>query len=432
MWVELLIIVLLILANGVFAGAELAVISIRKTRLQELVDQGSSRARDVQVLRTQPERFLATVQIGITVVGATASAFGGASLAQHLVEPLRRMGLERSAEGAAFALVVAFVSYLSLVLGELVPKSLALKYSEGYGLVVAKPLRGLSWLGQPLIWLLTQSSNVVLKAFGDRTTFTESRLSPEELQQLVEEAARVGTLNPKAGEIASRAFDLNDLRVSEVMVPRQAIVALPSSANADEVKQLLLEHGHSRMPVYEGTVDNVVGYVTAKDLLSLVWERALIVLNDVVRPAYFVPETKRAVEALQELQAQRIQLAIVIDETGGVSGLVTVEDLVEEVVGDIFGEHDRVPETIRREGNGAFLIQATTPIREVNRALATELPEGEGFTTLAGLVLRELGRIPGVGTRVALPDGSHLEVVDASPRRVRTVRLYKADVRRKT
>ncbi|MFL5357600.1 hemolysin family protein [Archangium sp.] len=416
---------MLILANGVFSGAELALLSVRKTRLRELLEEGNRSARAVQALRDDPERFLATVQIGITVVGATAAAFGGASIAQRLVGPLTRLGLEAVlAQQLAFAGVVGLVSYLSLVLGELVPKSLALRYSEGYALFIARPLKGIAWLIQPLVWFLTASSNVLLRFFGDRTTFTESRLSPDELQQLVEEAAKAGTLDPRAGEIASRAFEMANLPLSAVMVPRSRMVALRRHASAEEIKQVLLEHGHSRMPVYEGTIDNIAGYIIAKDLLGVAWEGALIVLEDVMRPAWFAFESMRAIDAMKELQRRRMQLAIVVDERGGVAGLVTVEDLVEELVGDIASELEKTEELIRREGPTTAVVQGTAAIRDVNRALGLELEEGQGWSTMGGLCAVKAGSIPQKGTKLTLEDGTVLEVLDASPRRVRSVRIH--------
>ena len=282
---------MLVLANGILAGAELAIISLRKTRVNELVESGSRAARAVSGLRENPDRFLATVQIGITVVSATAGAFGGASMAQPLAAVLQGFGLSaQTSAKVALALVIVLISYLSLVLGELVPKSLALRFSEGYALFIARPLLGVSWVVQPMVWLLTASSNLILRFFGDKTNFTESRLSPDELQQLVEEAAKSGSLDPRAGEIASRAFDLGNIPLSAVMVPRSRMVALRRHASPEEIKQVLLEHGHSRMPVYEGSLDNIVGYVIAKDLLGVAWEGPLIVLEDVMRPAWFAFE----------------------------------------------------------------------------------------------------------------------------------------------
>ncbi len=416
---------LLVLANGVFAGAELALLTLRKTRLRELLDAGSGAARVIMALRANPERLLATVQIGITVVSASAAAFGGASLADPLAGLLTGLGLSAAvAERVAFALVVGFVSYLSLVLGELVPKSLALRYAEQYALFIGRPLYGLAWLMRPLVWLLTASSNLLLRFFRDRTTFTEARLSPEELQQLVEEAAKTGSLDPRAGEIASRAFDLTELLVTAVMVPRSRIVALRRHSGAEEIRRVLLEHGHSRMPVYEETLDEVVGYVIAKDLLSVAWEGNLIVLEDVLRQPYFAPESMRALDVLKELQRRRMQMAIVVDEHGGVLGLVTMEDLVEELVGDILSETETPEEFIRHEGPGTAVVLGTASLREVNRALGLELEEGEGYSTVGGLCSARSGDIPEPGTRLTLEDGTVLEVLDSTPRRVRTVRLH--------
>ena len=380
----------------------------------------------MQALRDNPERLLATVQIGITVVGSTAAAFGGASIAQRLKGPLESLGMspQRSDE-VAFALVVGLVSYLSLVLGELVPKSLALRFSESYALLIGRPLYGLSRLMKPIVWFLTFSSNVVLRLFGDKTSFTESRLSPDELQQLVEEAARSGSVHPRTGEIASRAFELAELTVVDVMVPRTQVSALRRHATPEEVRRKLLEEGHSRMPVFEGDVDHIVGYVVAKDLLSFALEQQLILLEDVLRPAYFIPEAMRALDALQQMQVRRLQLAIVVDEQGGLVGLVTMKDLVEELVGSIGSENDAPTEHIRPQPDGTLLVDAALPIREVNRALESlELPEGDSWSTVGGLCMSLAGAIPTAGMRFTLTDGTVLEVTEASSRRVKQVRIH--------
>ncbi|AGC46538.1 CBS/transporter associated domain-containing protein [Myxococcus stipitatus DSM 14675] len=417
---------LLVLANGVFAGAELAVISLRRTRLKELVEQGSSSAKAVEALRADPERFLATVQIGITVIGATAAAFGGASIANRLAPLLANLGLPaETADEVALAGVVVIVSYLSLVLGELVPKSLALRAGERYALLIGPPLRGLSWLMRPVVWFLTASSNVVLRLFGDKTNFSESRLSAEELQALVEEAAKQGSLDPRAGEIAARAFEMGELTVGELMVTREQIIALRRHASAEEIRQTLLEHGHSRMPVFEGTMDNIVGYVIAKDLLGVAWEGHLIVLEDVMRPAFFLVETMRAMDALKELQRRRMQLAVVVDERGGVVGLLTIEDLVEEMVGDILSESETPEELVVRESPVAAVVQGSAAIRDINRELGLDLDENQDYSTVAGLSIALAGgAIPEPGTKLQTKNGLELEVLEATPRRVRTVRIH--------
>jgi putative hemolysin len=402
---------------------------VRKTRLAQLVDEGRGSARAVKRLRDAPERFLATVQVGITIVGSTAAAFGGAALAGRLAPYLARVPVVRDhAEPVALSLVVAIVSFLSLVLGELVPKSMALRSAERYALLVGRPLLALSALARPVVWLLTAASNAVLRPFGDRTTFTEARLSVEELEQLVDEAGKAGALDAPTAEIASRALAFRDLTASDVMVPRARIVALPKTAGPDELKRRLLEEGRSRMPVYDGSLDEIVGYVVAKDLAAMAWERQLIVLDDLVRPVLFVPETAKAVHVLRELQRRRAQLAMVVDEHGGVAGLLTLEDLVEELVGEIVGERDEPEALYQREPGGTALVRGDAPIRELNRALELDLPEGEGFTTVAGLCIALAGTLPERGSRLRAPDGTQLEVLEASPRVVRVVRLWPLSV----
>ncbi len=422
--IELAVILALVAANGVFAGAEIAIIALRKTRLAQLVEEGRASARAVKRLRDEPERFLATVQVGITVVSATAAAFGGAAVASRLAPGIRRIPpLEPWADQIALAIVVAAVSFLSLVLGELVPKSIALRASERYALLVARPLLGLSGVARPIVWLLTQASNLVLRPFGDRTTFSESRLSVEEIEQLVDEAGKAGALDAPSAEIASRALAFRDLTAGDVMVPRSRVVALPRDAPPEELKRLLLEEGRARMPVYEGTLDDVVGYVMAKDLAAMAWERHLIVLDDLLRPVHFVPATARAVQVLREMQRRRTQIAVVVDEHGGVAGLLTLEDLLEELVGDILGEQEQPVALFQREADGSALVRGDAPLREVNRALALDLPEGEGYSTVAGLCIALAGAVPQRGARLRAPDGTDMEVVDASPRVVRLVRL---------
>jgi len=358
------------------------------------------------------------------VIGATAAAFGGATIAVRLEPLLARAPLVAPyAEQVAIALVVALVSFLSLVLGELVPKSLALRSSERVALAVARPLLALSFAARPLVWLLTGASNLVLAPFGDRTTFAESRLSPEELSQLVEEAARSGSLDAKAGEIASRAIAFAGLTAGDVMVPRNRIVALRRDAPEEELRRVLLEEGHARVPVYDGNLDEVVGYLVAREALALVWERGLVVLDDLVRPVHFVPETARAGQVLHELQARRTHLAIVVDEHGGVAGLLTLEDLLEELVGEIVGEAADEQPWVVHEPGGTALVRADAPLREVNRELSLHLQEADGYSTLAGLCIALAGGIPAPGARLAAPDGTALEVVEATPRQVRRVRL---------
>lgn len=421
---ELLIIIGLLLANGLFSGAEIAVLSIRKTRLQEFVRRRDRRALAVKALRDQPERFLATVQIGITVVGTAAAAFGGAKVAVSIAPLFETLGLGTYSDEIAFGVVIALISVLGLVLGELVPKSLALRFSDQYAFMVARPMLSLARVMAPLVWFLTAASNLVLRFFGDRTTFTEARLSKDELQQLVEEAAKTGSVDPRASEIASRALGFGEVSVAEVMVPRNRVVALRRGAPADEVQRLILEQGHSRMPVHDGNMDNIIGYVVARDVLALAWEKGLILLEDILRPPYKVLESTRAVDLLRDMQRHRTQMAVVVDESGGLAGLVTIEDLIEELVGDIFSEDD-VPESfVTREPGGTAIAQGWAPVRKVNRDLHLDLPVGRDQTTIAGLCMSLAHAIPQAGEKLTTSDGTVLEIVEASARRVRKVRIH--------
>jgi putative hemolysin len=421
---ELLIVLALVLANGLFAGAEIAILSVRKARVLDRARAGHRGALAVQALREAPERFLATVQIGITVVSSAAAAFGGASIAASLTPMLERLGLGVHAHQAALAIVVVSISFLSLVLGELVPKSLALRYSDTYSFLVSRPLLRLSQIARPLVWFLTACSNLVLRLFGDRTSFTEARVSRDELQQLVEEAAQAGSVDAKSSEIASRALELADVTVSEVMVRREEVVAIGRRASAEEVRRVLVEAGHNRVPVHDGDLDRLVGYVVARDLLAAAWERGPIAVDDLVRPLFVVPLMARASVVLREMQARRVQIAAVVDEHGGTAGIVTLVDLVEEVIGDVAYEDEDPEQLVQPESDRTALVAGWVPIRKVNRALGTALPIAREHTTMAGLCLALALTVPPAGARLQAPDGTTLEVVDASPRRVRMVRVH--------
>ncbi|MCK6522182.1 hemolysin family protein [Myxococcota bacterium] len=411
------------LLNGVFSGAEIAVLSLRKTRLAELLEQGSARARAVDSLRRDPERFLATVQIGITVVGASAAAFGGASFAERLAPSVAAVPtLAPYADQIAFSIVVALVSYLSLVLGELVPKSLALRNAEGYALLIAPVLSGISRIATPIVWVLTESSNLVLRVFGDRTTFTESRLSREELQQMMEEAGSAGSVAPEVSEIASRAIDFDDLDAYDVMVPARNIVALDRQASLAEVARVAREHTHTRVPVFEGHPDNITGFINLREVLAVGLQEGKVDLGKLMHPIPFVAENMAAHAVLNELQAKRSYLAIVVDEQGSVRGMITMEDLLSELVGEMISETDRPKAHIRREDDGSYTLLGSTPVHEANRTLAFELPEGEGWSTVAGLCIELAGRIPAQGAVLTTEDGVVLEVVEATPRGVKVVR----------
>lgn len=421
---EILVVLALVLANGLFSGAEIALLSVRRTRVDELVSQGRWGARWVYDLRARPESLLATVQVGITVVGSTAAAFGGAALSADLQRSLEPW-LGSRAEPVSFVVVVGAISYLSLVLGELVPKSLALRHAETYALVVAPMLAALAFGARPLVWLLTTSSNLVLRWFGDQTSFVESRLSSEELRQLVDEAASAGTVDEDAGDIAGRALALSDLVVSDVMVPRSELITVPRDVTPEALATLTARVGHSRLLVHGADGDDLIGYVHVRDALAQVVRTGSGDLSAAIHAVSFVPTSLRATTLLRTLQSQRQPLAVAVDEAGTVRGLVTLEDLLEEIIGDLLSERERAREWIRPDGVGRWVVDASAPIRDVERELGLTLPEATNSTTLGGLVTERAQRIPEVGARLRL--GSlEVEILEATRRKLKRVRLEHA------
>jgi putative hemolysin len=419
---ELAVILGLTLLNAFFSGAEIALISVRKSRLEELAEKRQRSARAALALRRNPEQLLAAVQVGITVVGATAGAFGGAVLERPVAAALERIGAGAWAEQIALAIVVAGISFLSIVIGELVPKSLALQASERVALFVAPPLLAFARLVKPVVWFLTAASNLVLRPFNDRTTFSEGRLTAEEIRDLMHEATVAGTLDAATGEIATRAIELGKLRVQAVMIPRSRITWISSTTSAEQIRRILQEKTHTRYPVHGATQEQVLGYVTARELYAQLLAGEVDV-SKIVREVPLFPEQAAAIDALRALQTSRSQIGLVFDESGSISGLVSVEDISEELVGEIFAEHE-VPEVaVREEGPGTFLVRGSTPIHEVNRATHFELPEDPRWSTLAGLLIQIAGTFPERGEHLQMEGGVEAEVLEAIDRRITLVRL---------
>jgi putative hemolysin len=424
LWQELGIILLLTMLNGVFAGAELAMLSVRKTRLQELAEEGSRPARAALRLRKTPENLLATVQIGITVIGATAAVFGGSRLEAPLAKFLSRFGLGGAAESVAFVLVISLVSYLSLVVGELVPKSLAIRAPERFALAIAPGLRWLSVIVRPIVWFLTVSSNALLRPFHDSTTFSESRLSPDELQQLLEEAAASKVLDENIGEIASRAIDLARLKASALMVPRGKIISIDVAATQSQILSALHARPHARYPVYESEEEKVIGYVLSREIYEAVAKGALNI-RQLVRPVSYFPETTRAIEVLRSLQAAKRQLGLLVEEQGGIAGLITIEDIVEDVFGDVLEEHETTHTSVWPDvAEGTLIALGEAPLHEVSRELDVDLVEGTTATTIGGLVSAKLGRMPIKGEKVRVHARVEIEVLEATLRGAVKVRVH--------
>lgn len=428
-WFEVVLIFFLILANGFFAAAEIAVIATRKTRIDSLVEKGIRSASVVARLKDDPDRFLATVQIGVTLVGTLASAIGGAAAIQFLkplIESLPLPLVSRWGESIAILLVVLPIAYLSLVFGELVPKSLALRFSERIAILVARPIDLLSRLTSYLVKILTASSNAVLWLFGGKDAGGASFISEEEVKSLIREGAAKGIFDETEKELIHSVFEFVDTPVKAVMVPRTEIHAVDIKMPADEILKSFAESGFSRIPVYEGEMDRVIGILYNKDILRALQEKGEFRAPDLLHPPFFVPSTLPISQLLRELQRRRSAIAMVVNEFGEVEGLATLEDLLEEIVGEIRDESDREERgPVERLPDGSMVIQGSALLKDLKSDYGLPFEESADYLTLAGFVLAKLRRIPRGGERVE-HEGYRLTIVDMEGRRIVKVKLEEA------
>lgn len=438
-WFEVLLILFLILANGFFAGAEIAIISSRKSRIKHLLERGDKRAEVVHRLQSEPDNFLATVQVGITFVGMLAGAVGGATAIEALKPFLQKVPvgfIQKGSAPIAITIVVLITSYLSLILGELVPKSLALRFSEPIALSVGRPIQALSKLSFILVKFLTKSSSLFLKPFGKMPPPEGAFVTEEEIKILLREGGEKGIFEKSEQELIHSVFEFVTTTVKEIMIPRPKIKAIAIDTPIDKAVDFVIECGFSRFPVYEGSLDDIKGILYEKDLLEINVSRRDVSLKDLIRPVYFVPETKKIDTLLRDLQRRRMHMAIVINEYGSAEGLVTMEDIIEEIVGEIEDEYDFEDRPVKILKDGSMIIDASLPIRDLIDQHHLAIEESEEYETLAGLVLSLLQRMPRGGEIVRYGDYK-LTIVDIEGKRISKVKLekvveVKSEVRSKT
>ncbi|MEU8413065.1 hemolysin family protein [Amycolatopsis japonica] len=414
---DIALVAVLVVLNAVFAGSEMALISLREGQLRALERDGRAAARTLVRLARDPNRFLATIQIGITLAGFLASATAAVSLAQPLVPLLSFFG--NAAGAVAVALVTMVLTFLTLVLGELAPKRLAMQNALRWALLVARPLNLLSAISRPVVWALSVSTNFVVRALGGRAEADPDQMSPEELRELV--SAQRG-LNAEQRMIINGALEIHERRLREVLVPRRAVLTLAAEQDLLSARRQLAESGHSRAPVARGGhLDDVVGVVQLRDLLGDHED-----LAEVVRPAVVFPDSLRVSDALRSFKAEREQMALVVDEHGAVAGMVTLEDLLEEIVGEIYDETDRDVLAVRDGKDGSLVLPGTFPVHDLVD-VGVELrdaPPGE-YATIAGLILVILGRIPEKpGDRVVV-SGWTAEVLGVEHHAITRVALHR-------
>ena len=421
-------IVILLLGNGFFSGSEIAIISSRRSRIERLADQGSRAAIRVRELQDHMDRFLATVQIGVTVFGTLAGVLGGVLASRYLEPALAGGSLARFLPAALVAsgAVGLGIIYVELILGELVPKALALRYTERLALIVSGPFRLMFAWSRWLVEFLAASTRLVLRGFGVREMGPRTFVSEEEIKHLVKQGRQQGVLDQTEMEIIHSVFEFTDMPVRKVMVPRPKVFALDADTPPGEVGSLIVESGFSRIPAYEGSLDNMLGVVYIKDALRLLEKRQPVVIRKILHPVHLVPETKKVGELLKELQKRRSHLALVIDEHGSLSGLVTLEDLIEQIVGEIQDEYDWEERPVERQRDGSMVVEGTLSASELRDSHEVPLPEGE-FETVAGFMLAQLGRVP-KGGEVVQVAGFRFTVVDVEKNRISKVKIEKLPV----
>src|SRR5512134_914007 len=414
----------LLLGNGFFSGGEIAIISARRSRIEALIAEGSRAAVRVKGLQDDMDRFLATVQIGVTLMGTLAGVVGGYVASRHLEPAFEHWPLSRFIPPAlaASSLVGIAIVYGELILGELVPKALALRFSESAALLVSLPLSLMARASRWLVAFLTASTRAVLAVFGVRDAGPRTFVSEEEIMHMVREGRQQGVLDQTEMELIHSVFEFTDTPVRKVMVPRPKIFALDADTPPAEVGSLIVESGFSRIPAYEGSVDNVVGVVYIKDALRLLEKRQPVVIRKILHPVHLVPETKKVGELLKELQKRRSHMAVVVDEHGSVSGLVTLEDLIEQIVGEIQDEYDWEERAVEKMRDGSMVVEGTLSAADLRDAYEIPLPESGEFETVAGFVLERLGSVPKGGEVVSI-EGWRFTVVDVERNRISKVKV---------
>ena len=428
---DLAIVAGLILIGGFFAASEIALITVKRHRLNQLIGEGNRSARTAKRVTDDPSRFLATIQIAITFLGFLAAAVGAVSLSRSLEGLIGIVPFLRdAADEISFVLVTLLIALASIIIGELVPKTLALTFADRFALVVAPAIGLLDRLLRPIVWLVSSLSNVLVRLLGGTERPQAGYLSTEELKMLVETGSETGGIEKDEKEMIHGVIELGETKVHEVMVPRIGIQAVEVNDPIAEVLDMIIRAGHSRLPVYDESLDNIVGILYAKDLLPYLkrngGETPQIDIRKSARPPVYVPETMAVDELLHQMQATKRHIAIVVDEYGGTAGLITLEDVVEEIVGEIQDEYDTevsLVEPIESDGQRAFRLDGRVSmddLRDLFELPDTEEEDEEAYDTVGGFIVHRVGRIPLPGAEVPFKDVM-LKVEAAEPRRVAKV-----------
>ena len=391
---QVIVLAILILVNAFFAATEIAFISINDAKIEKQAKDGNKKAKQIKKMLKEPSKFLATIQIGITLAGFLSSAFAADAFADDLapiLENLIPLGISvwRS---ISIILITMILSYFSLVFGELVPKRLAMRNAEKIAFGTIGIVRAISVFTAPFVKLLTASTNGISKLFGISGT-DEETVTEEEIRMMVDVGEEKGSIDEEEKELINNVFEFNDKVVSEIMTHRMDIYAIDIESDINDILKELDEYKYSRIPVYEENIDNIVGMLFIKDLIANINKKEKVKISNLLREAYFVSENKPINELFRDLQRNQHQLAIVLDEYGGTAGLITMEDIIEELVGNIFDEYDEEEKEFEKIDDNTFMISGGVSIHDLRKILNVEIPEGE-YDTLSGYLIELLGRIP--------------------------------------
>lgn len=420
---QLALIIVLVVLSGFFSASEIAIVAVRTSRLKALIAGGNKNAVFVSRLKSNPDKFFAIVQVGMTVTASAASAIGGAAAITIIGPLIRRIpiaAVQNSSETISVTLIIIVISYLFLVIAELVPKALAIRKSEPIAL----------WAG-PLTWysiralnifikILTSSTNVCLRILGfSPKTKPESYVSEAEVKFIIKEGLEKGIFDEAEQQLIHSVFEFTDTSVKRAMTPRTDIVALEINDHVDKLLKTATEESFSRFPVYDGNLDNIKGVIHSRDLLYVYTHRDLFVLKDIIRPANFVPDSKPISELLRDMQKGNFQMSVVLDEFGGTAGIITMEDIIEEIVGDIRDEYDRESSKIVFIDKDTAQVMASMPVDEFAYAFDVTVREGD-YETVGGMLVTKLGKIPAKG-EVVKYDGFSLKVIEKDRHKIKTL-----------
>ena len=424
---QLIFLFILILLNAYFAATEIAFISLNDAKIEKQAKDGNKKAKQIQKMLKNPSKFLATIQIGMTLAGFLSSAFASDAFAGMLAPVLNEwMPFISIAtwQNISIVIITIILSFFTLVFGELVPKRLAMKYYEKISFATIGVIKGISVVTAPFVKLLTWSTNIVSKLFGVGEQ-DEEIVTEEEIKMMVNQGEEKGSIEENEKELINNVFEFNDIIASEIMTYRTDIYAIEINEDVYEILDEIDEYKYSRIPVYEETIDDIKGILFLKDILKLVSTRKEFKIADIMRDAYFVPESKPIDEIFEELQANKMQMAIVVDEYGGTAGLLTMEDILEELVGNIFDEYDDVEVEYKRLDDNTYLIDGSVSLYEMKKILDIELPEGD-YETLSGYLIEKLGRLPEENEHPVIED-EHLtyKIEEYEDRRIKWVKVCK-------